>query len=239
MIYLFYGSDSQQARTKWQGVAAAFTKKYPDGSVFRFDADQFDAAQFEELINSVDLFGGKRLIMCDHCSVNPEAAACLEDQLEAIAESRHVFAFLEGELKAAELKKFEKAGAKVQEFALKPTGAKTEFNPFAIADAVQNRDRKTLWLLYQEALDSELTPEEIFWKLVWPIKTMLLVRQSRGKQLKTIKPFVAGKAERGNRHYQDGELEKISSRLVALWHESKESGDRDLAIGLEQLILGL
>jgi DNA polymerase III delta subunit len=242
MIYLFYGSDTEKARKKWRGVLEAFEKKYPEGNIFRFDTEHFDAAQFEELIASRDIFGGKRLVACDHCLENVEVADFISKKLAALQDSPHVFAFLERDLKAAEQKKFEKAGAKLEEckkLVPRSFGEVGDFNVFALTDALLERDRKRLWILYQEALERRIAEEEIFWKLVWQTKMLLLVRHAGAKKLTSVKDFVAGKARRGNQNYKDGELEKLSGELVALWHESKEEQGRDFAMGLERLILNI
>jgi len=151
------------------------------------------------------------------------------------------FAFLENKVADKLVKKIEKAGGKVEEFtnASEVAGKKPEFNLFALCDALGNRDRKQLWILSQQALFAGVTAEEIFWKLVWQTKMILLVAKSPGKQLKTVKPFVAGKSARFARQYSLTELEKLSGDLVALWHETKRENGPDFALGLERLILSI
>ena len=241
MIYLFYGENADKARGKWHQVAESFATKYPDGNLFSFDTEHFAADQFEELIESKDLFGGKRLVVADRLLENEVALELVENKIEELAESATVFVFLEIEVDQKLIKKIEKAGGRIEEFAnvSEVSSKKPEFNLFALCDALGNRDRKQLWILSQQALFAGVPAEEIFWKLVWQTKMILLVTKSQGKQLRTLKAFVVGKSTRFARQYSLAELEKLSGDLVALWHETKRENSPDFTLGLERLILSI
>jgi hypothetical protein len=58
--------------------------------------------------------------------------------------------FLEDALKADLLKVFEKHAEKVQEF--KKVEKKERFNSFLLADALGQRNKEKLWVLYHQAL---------------------------------------------------------------------------------------
>jgi len=245
VIYLFHGTDGERARGKWRAVIETFAKKYPTGAIFRPDAEHFSAEQFEELAQGSDLFGEKRLVAADRLLENELALAFVSEALDLIAASPTVFVFLETAPLKDFLRAVEKAGGKVEGFEAKFV-KHSVFNIFALADALGARDRRQLWVLFQAAQFAGLPAEEIFWKLVWQTKMMLLVSRTADqsadkaeRELKTVKPFVAGKAARYAKNYQPGELEKLSGDLVALWHQSKSEHPRDLAVGLERLILGL
>ncbi len=240
MIYLFYGSDQDKARGKWRQVITAFEKKYPDGVIFRFDTEHWDAGQFEELAVSTSLFaaeGEKRLVVCDRVLENDAAAAAVEQLAVVLSESPTVFAFLEQEIEGGTLKAFEKSEAKVEEFVAKAKATAPGFNPFALSDALAARDRKQLWLVYQESLAAGMSEEEIFWKLAWQVKSLLTVQNSKTPP-KTMKPFVLQKSQRALRNFKPGELEALSGELIALWHDARR-GQRDFEIGLEKLVLSI
>ena len=246
MIYLFYGENADKARGKWHKVIESFATKYPDGNLFSFSAQGgpawgWDPERFEELIVSKDLFSGKRLVVADRLLENESALELVENKVEELVESATVFAFLENKVDQKLIKKIEKFGGKVEEFAAVSEIAdkKPEFNLFVLCDALGNRDRKQLWILSQQALFAGVPAEEIFWKLVWQTKMILLVAKSQGKTLKTVKPFVVSKSARFARQYSIAELEKLSGDLVALWHETKRENGPDFALGLERLILSI
>lgn len=238
MIYFFFGTDQVTARAKWRAVGESFASKYPTGSCFVFEAENFNPTVWEELAAGADLFGDKRLVLADRVSENPEAAAFIETHLAELVAAPVVFACLETSLAPTWRKKLEQAGAKLSESKSGKVAGES-FNPFALSDAVLARDRKALWLEYQKLLALRLAPEEIFWKLVWPVKNMLLVKSSGGGGTSRLSPGVASRARSALSRFADGEVEELSGRLVRLWHETKEEGGGDFAIGLEQLILTL
>jgi DNA polymerase III delta subunit len=237
MIYLFYGTDETKARGKWRQVIAAFEKKYPTGAVFRFDAEHFNQSQFEELACGGDLFGDKRLVASDHVLENDEARQFLEQNLALVVGASTVFVFLERETESTFLNQLEAAGAKVEVCEAKARAAGSSFNPFALSDALAARDRKQLWLVYQESLRAGMSEEEIFWKLAWQVKSLLTVQNSKTPP-KAMKPFVLQKSQRALKNFQPGELEQLSGELVTLWHEARR-GQADFEIGLEKLVLSI
>jgi DNA polymerase III delta subunit len=238
VIYLFYGEGRDKARAKWRAALATFSKKYPDGMVFHFDSDHFLREQFEELVSAGDLFGHKRLVAADRLLENEEAAEWLGGRIKDFVASPNSFLFLEIAPAKELIKKISAAGGKTEEHPLALKSAAPPFNIFSISDALTARDKKGLWLTYQKALRSGLAEEEIFWKLVWPIKTMLLVAKSGKGELKTVKPFVADKARRALAKYKIEELEKMSTDLVVLWHDSRR-GLIDFDFGLEKFVLSI
>ena len=111
----------------------------------------------------------------------------------------------------------------------------SSFNVFTITDALGERDRGELWLAAQQALKAGISSEEIFWKLVWQVKNILLV--SAGGEIKSLKPFVIQKARQFSANFSQSELANLSSNLVKLWHETKREENRDFALELERLLL--
>lgn len=236
MIYLFYGDDKDKSRAKWRSVIGAFRKKYPNGMVFDFSDENFDVGQFEELISSGGLFGEKRLIVGDGLLENEEAEEFVSKNLSTLIGSTNTFVLLEQNVPADLVKKIKKAEGKVEEHELALKSAAAPFNIFSINDALVARDRKNLWLVYQKALMAGVEPDEIFWKLVWQVKTMLIA--AKEKEPKTLKPFVLQKARRGLSKFKVEELEKLSGDLVRFWHDSRR-GLADFDIGLEKLVLSI
>ncbi|MEA1929522.1 MAG: hypothetical protein U9M92_01375 [Patescibacteria group bacterium] len=250
MLYVFYGADTDKAREKWRRTLAVFKTKNETGDVFHFDPYKFNQAQLEELAGSgTGLFDEKRLVASDRLLENKEALIWFEDWLEHIAASTNTFVLLEEKIDAKLAKKIEKAGGKLGHS--KPelghrvsnpqrrSVSKFEVaNPFALTNAFGDRDRKKTWVKLQKALYGGETPEQIFWRLSWQIKTMLLVKKSAGAKLKSLKPFVLQKTSRQVAKFEVEELEQFSNKMIALWHDSRR-GLSDFGLGLEQLVLSL
>jgi len=239
MLYVFFGSDRKRAVKKFHEAITAFSAKNPTGDIFRFDEINFSLAALDELVLGRGLFGQKLLVALSDLLSDAAWREQLEKRLPALAESFNIFLLLDRELPASILKTIEKAGAKTFEFEAEDTVLRpAAFNIFKLTDALGERARQKLWLLYEEALARGLAPEEVFWKLVWQTKMMLLIQKSGGNRLVSVKPFVAIKARRFLRNFKEEELTALSGALVALWHDSRR-GLTDFEVGLERLILSV
>lgn len=111
------------------------------------------------------------------------------------------------------------------------------FNPFSITDAFGARDKKRAWVLYQQALLSGLSPEEIFWKLVWQIKSLLVAAKTGSVAETDMKPFPYNKAKSLLKYWQLDELQKFSEDMVRSYYETRRGKDTEIV--LEKIILSL
>jgi hypothetical protein len=147
----------------------------------------------------------------------------------------------------ASLAKIEKVAEKTQEFvkadkiltkkeALALKGEKIDF--FEFADALGRKDKKSLWVLFQDALEEQVPAEEIHGIFFWQVKSMLLAQKCKSPIDANMKPYPFQKAREYSRNYKDGELEKISFKLVSMYHEAHR-GNEDFHIALESFILSL
>jgi len=113
---------------------------------------------------------------------------------------------------------------------------RTVLNPFAICDAFAYKDGKTAWTLFQKALFNGITAEEVFWKIWWQVKTLILVKnQPHGLNLH---PFVIQKTLRNINNFTKEELNNLSWQLVSLYHKTRK-GQAEFEIGLEKFILNI
>lgn len=118
----------------------------------------------------------------------------------------------------------------------------SQVNIFHIADAVAEKDRSRAWLLFQKALLSGLDPEEIFWKIVWQIKNLLLLKKlSLSSEKKIIEatnlhPYVVKKTLSASRNYSEEELTGYSSELIDLYHKARR-GLADFDVGIEKFLI--
>ncbi|MFC1625267.1 hypothetical protein ACFL1O_00055 [Patescibacteria group bacterium] len=106
-------------------------------------------------------------------------------------------------------------------------------NLFYLADLFGNRQKEKIWLAYQKELFEGTLAEEVFWKLLWQVKSLMLVKKGEGNGLH---PFVLNKVKKSAPLFTEEELQKYSSNLVDLFHQSRH-GQADLAVGLEKFIL--
>jgi DNA polymerase III delta subunit len=240
MIYLLYGSDTEKSRQKLHTLIDGLVAKRPDAAHIRVTDESFNEAELSELVGSMGLFVSKAIVEMNMVFRNDDAKDVILKNLKEIAASENIFVFLEGELNKAEWTKFEKYAEKMQESAVAESSAKIkkDFNIFSLTDALAGRDRKRLWVLYQKALREDKQPEEIHGLLFWQAKALWLARDSKSPADAGLNPFVYKKSQSALAHFPTGDLEKMTNRLVTLYHEARR-GKYELQDGLEQFILTL
>jgi len=119
---------------------------------------------------------------------------------------------------------------------IKRAETKEQYNPFQICDAFAYKDRKTAWILFQKALFNGITAEEVFWKIWWQIKTLILVKNQPHDL--NLHPFVIKKTLRNINNFTKEELNNLSWQLVSLYHKTRK-GQAEFEIGLEKFILNI
>lgn len=116
------------------------------------------------------------------------------------------------------------------------------YSPFAVADAVGERNKRNAWLALQQARMAGVPDEEVFWKMAWQIKTLLLVKKSSDMSVKDLEketglhPFVVKKALANLKNFAPGELEEMSYKAIEFYHKARIS-IVDWEVGLERLLI--
>ena len=243
MIACFWGTDREGS---WRAARAEMIKRrevFPTAPFFELFGDNVPLENFQELFFARPLIGDRVIIFFDHPSVNLPATNFVIEHLIALIASDNLFIFWEdergGELAAAIVK----AGGTAKEFKVvsdsKPQQPKAEsMKLFAVADALGDKDRKRAWLLYHAARRAGAPAEEIFWKLVWKVKTLLLVATAPVGGPIPLKPYPLTQARRQIKNYKAEELARLFSRLACLYHDARR-GLTDFDFAVERLLLEL
>ena len=116
--------------------------------------------------------------------------------------------------------------------------SRPDFNIFSFTDAFGMRDKKQAWILYQKALAAGLAPEEVFWKVVWQVKTLLVAERTKSAEEADMKPYPYSKAKQALKNWKERELEKLSESLVVGYHEARR-GEGEIETLVERIILSL
>lgn len=244
MYYLLYGKDTLKSRKKMVETVAAFQKKNPHSNIFRISAEDFSEAAFLEYLGGQSLFSDKFLITLDGVLKNAETKEFVFKNLDATSSSHNVFVFLEEEIKKADLDEMSQFAEKV--FKFEPDKKEKDergFNIFSIADTLGEKDKKKLWVIINKAERAGISSEEIFWKLSWQVKNMLIAKTALRKgdfaveKLK-VSPFVLTKSKKYSKNFTEEELESLFGKLVSLYHESRR-GFSDFDMALEAFVLNL
>lgn len=113
-----------------------------------------------------------------------------------------------------------------------------EFNIFALTDALGARDKKKAWIIYQEALATGVAAEEVFFKVVWQVKSMLIALKTKSVNETDMKPYPYSKAKGYLKNFKQGELEKLSEDLVIGYYQARR-GVGEIETLVEKTLLKL
>jgi len=228
MLVVFCGDDVQKAEEAFLVAAEG---------VPRLDLESLEAGDLEELARHRDLFGNAVRYAC---------RGALPREAKLLAQSPNTFIFLTDELSAALKKELSKHGAELCEYNLSVKARqdiereekREAARIYKVSDALLARDRRGLWVAYQRALTEGFDPEELYWKLSWQIKNILIASQASSATEAGLHPFVFQKSRGALAKYDKEELIALSGTLLDLWRDT-HSGRKELPIALEQFILSV
>lgn len=239
MLYVIHGTDIEKAREKSHALFEALKTKKPDAAAGTISSEEITLEKLEELTQTQGLFENKQIIFMDRTLENKDVREVMIEKIDAIAESPNIFILFEGKLTKEVLKKLEKRAEKITEYeAAEDAGGKKEASFFVLADALGARDKKRLWALLREALDSDAAPEEIHGILFWQAKALALAAQTPSAAAAGLNPFVYSKAKRFAANWKPGEIDALASRLVHMYHRAHR-GEVAFEIELEKLALDI
>ncbi|MCB9810724.1 MAG: hypothetical protein H6779_02755 [Candidatus Nomurabacteria bacterium] len=233
MFVVFCGNDQIEVRK--QAHRYIDESIHDDQLVIKLEADNYEPGQLTNFTQANVLFGLTPLYLIDTASLHKDFYDELLGLLDNLASAPSTFVVVEKELLAAEKKKFAKHAEKINEY--KKT-SDARFNPFVMADALARKDKRLLWVLLQEARQNNLVAEEIIGTLWWQLKTLRLAALTSSAQEAGVKDYPYNKAKQALRNFKLGEIEKISAKLLKLYHES-HAGRRDIDMALEEWVLGI
>lgn len=237
MLYFIHGTDYGKVLEKSKSMISAMLQKKPDASLFKLNTENWSDGQLQEFVGGQGLFENKYIVTLSKILEEKEMAESALSILEEIAQSDNIFIWTEEKVDTKTLKKIEKCATKVQAFEKKETATGPTFNIFSLGDALVARDKKSLWIMYHQALQF-FAPEEIHGTLFWQVKSMLLAAKTKSADEAGLKPFVYSKSKKGAGNYSEVELTALSTNLVSLYHNARR-GKGDLDILLEHFILGV
>ncbi len=232
MIYAFFGNDTGAVRTK----AFTFLRTLADdGADTRtVTADDWKDGLIRDLAGGTSLFGGTETVVLDTLSeAGEEVLEALLNDLDLLKESPNHFVLVEGPLTAPAKRQVEKFSERAVEVAGEK---KVKFNTFLLADALQSRDRKSLWLFLNEAWREGVENEQIVGLLFWQVKALRLAEKTGSAEEAGLKPFVYQKAKRALGKFTDGDLDRLSRELITIYHDG-HAGKKDMSLALEQWVL--
>jgi len=244
MIYLLYGKDNMASRKKLNELVGFFQAKVSDLGIFRVESENFEPEKFEELMRGQTLFQNKFVVVCNKIFESKEATKFIEKNMEKIATSQNVFIFIEDEVEEKILALFKQFAKKTQEFKIRkgPSLGTSQgrslggYNPFAIGDALSAKNKTKCWVLFQQALLAGVPAEEIFYKISWQVKALLLIKKNPKET--GLHSFVVQKNLNNIKNFTEQELINYSFDLLKVYHNTRRSLE-EFPIGLEKFLVNL
>ena len=138
------------------------------------------------------------------------------------------------------------ASKEIEKYSLGSLTAKQEedtpYNPFAICDAFAGKNKTKTWTIYQQALRQGIPAEEVFFKILWQVKNLLMVKKLMNAGIANIAKetglhaFVASKATKAAKNFSEEELINYSYKMLKIYHEERR-GAGELEIEFEKLLI--
>lgn len=224
MLYFILGQDGSK---HIENIITDFKSKNTSGMIFTFDEDNFNDDSLKELIDSQNIFNDHSLVILRGLTDR------LVDNFNEMKKNDNLFVVWE-----LEYKDIDKISDQFDKVIISNPSKKTKdsFNIFSLQDAVGERDRKKLWLLYHQALDSGLEAEEIFWHINKPIRNILLLSLIDKKEKTDLHPFVIKKTNEFKKNFSIEDLKELLFNMTKIHIESR-LGKIQLETSLEKFIL--
>ena len=134
MIYLFLGQYKKTLQ-KANQLVEALVKKQPEVMVLKFNIENFNYKNIDDLIATQGLFFSKNIIVLSKIFDEIENKEGVVKNLKEIQASQNIFIFIEESLDKKILEKFEKFSEKIQEVKGEEKKAAMPFNMFSLTDA--------------------------------------------------------------------------------------------------------
>lgn len=128
---------------------------------------------------------------------------------------------------------------KVEEPKKKNEGYIFTYSPFAIQDAVGERNVKKVWIEYIKLRLAGIEAEDLIHKIISKTKDMVAINQGVTKEDLGIKDYPFSKSKKDLRNWTIEDLKNFYSGLVEIYHRARMESGNDLSVALERLLLSI
>ena len=236
MLHIIYGKDREKGRSRFREIRSELGAVY--GEEHTILPGEISSEILHLAAASQGLFGNKSLYLFDCVFDKKVEQEILLAHANELNLSPNSFLVFEPELDKKIAEGIIETKAKAEEFSPRKIDTHPEFNIFSLGDALGKRNKKELWILYQEALGAGLSSEEISGTLFWTVKNIALMKNTKVGEDAGLSPFVAKKSRAFTKNFTVEEIKNLSHSLVTIYHEDHRGGE-PMEIALERFILSL
>lgn len=237
MIFFFYGADSKKAADKANSIVNKKMAEKPDASLFKITDENYSEDLIKELVQSRGLFENKYIVQIKRILDDKEIADSVLKFLKEIQESENIFIWNEGNVIKTILNKIEKHAEKVIDVGGLVEKKEDRTRIFEICDPILKRDKKNLWIKYQELLEL-YAPEELHGTIFWQFKNIAIASKAKTQAESGLSGFPYNNAKSALSKYSNEEIKERVSGLAKIVHETRSKGG-ELEISLERFLLGV
>ena len=235
MLYIIYCNDREKGRAQFRALRDKLS--VAGMNIEDIQDENVSEKALGEMSASRGLFGDTTLFIFNNILAKKEQQEIFASCADSLNDSKNYFLVFEPALSKDVAKNIIPFTTEHFEYTLNKTNERP-FNIFSLGDALGERNKKELWVLYQKAVASGLSPEEISGTLFWSTKNMALMKQSGARDDCGLNPFVAKKTRIFASHYTMDEIILLSRKIMTLYHEAHRGGE-PMDIALERFILNL
>ena len=121
----------------------------------------------------------------------------------------------------------------------KSTTFEYAYSPFAIQDAVGERNVKKVWIEYIKLRLSGIEAEDLIHKIISKVRDMVAINQGATKEDLGIKDYPFSKSKKDLKNWKIEDLKNFYGRLVEIYHRSRMESGNELDVALEKLLLSI
>ncbi len=235
MFFIFSGDNYLQKKDKIDSIKNTLFQKKPNADflvIDNFDINE-DITFLDSLIETRGLFEEKNIIMFINILENIKIKKYFLENLEKFQKSENAFILSEEKILKNDFEKIKKFAQISDLFEIK----KETYNLFTLTNLIGRKDKKNLWIEYNNALENE-NIENIYNIFLWQIKTLLLVSEKKDLSSTNLKPFVYNKNKNFLKLWTQKDIEKKYLELINIQYKNRKFSS-NFNILLENFILNL
>lgn len=114
------------------------------------------------------------------------------------------------------------------------------YSPFALQDAVGERNIKKIWIEYHRLRYEGIEAEDLIHKIISKVKDMVAIISGATSADLGVKDYPFNKSKKDLKNWKEADLKKFYEDLVSVYHQSRMGNyAEELNISLERLVLSL
>lgn len=236
MLYVIYGTDREKGRKRFQTLREKL--RGVCGNEITLAEGEATDGLLDTTTSSRGLFGETTLFILDSILEKKAEQEVIASRAKALATSLNHFLIFEPTLDKNAVAEILEHATEMEEHVGKKIDTRPAFNIFSLGDALGMRNKKDLWVLYEQAITAGLEPEEICGTLFWAVKNIALMKNAKPGDDAGLNPFVAKKSRGFASNYTKEEITGLSRSLSIMYHEAHRGGE-PMAIAIEKFVLSL